>query len=90
MKQESQLSDSGVNAIWIGERGIRKDRVAALKAQGAKVFAEFNTLHRADYLKKDWTFSALSVEWMLVTCRAQLRWIRSVRRTLADVSSARS
>jgi len=52
MEGKKRLADSGVNAVWIGERGITKERVAALKAQGAKVFAEFNTLHRAEYLKK--------------------------------------
>jgi len=52
MEKGRTLADSGVNAVWIGERGITKERVAALKVQGAKVFAEFNTLHRADYLKE--------------------------------------
>lgn len=52
MEQGKTLATSGVNAVWIGERGITKERVARLKAQGARVFAEFNTLHRADYLKK--------------------------------------
>ena len=45
------LRDAGVNAVWLGERAINTDRVKRLKAQGCKVFAEFNTLHRADYLK---------------------------------------
>jgi hypothetical protein len=52
MEKGKTLGDAGVNAVWIGERGITKERVARLKAQGAKVFAEFNTLHRADYLKE--------------------------------------
>ncbi len=52
MEKGRTLSGEGVNAVWIGERGITKERVAALKAQGAKVFAEFNTVHRAEYLKK--------------------------------------
>jgi len=46
------LKASGVNAVWIGERGITAERVRVLKAQGARVFAEFNTLHRADYLNE--------------------------------------
>ena len=41
-----------VNAVWLGVRSVTKKRVAALKAQGAKIFVEFNRLHRADYLKK--------------------------------------
>lgn len=52
MEDGHTLADAGVNAVWIGERGITRERVARLKAQGAKVFAEFNTLHRADYLKE--------------------------------------
>ena len=46
------LAASGVDAVWIGERGIDPDRVTRLKAQGARVFAEFNTLHVADYLRE--------------------------------------
>jgi len=52
MEKGRTLSASGINAVWIGERGITKERVAALKAQNALVFAEFNTLHRAEYLKE--------------------------------------
>jgi len=52
MEGGQTLRGSGVNAVWIGERGITKERVERLRAQGAKVFAEFNTLHRADYLKE--------------------------------------
>ncbi len=52
MKQDKGLAKAGVNAIWIGERGITKERVARLKAHGARIFAEFNTVHRAEYLKK--------------------------------------
>ncbi|MHC4339648.1 MAG: glycoside hydrolase family 10 protein [Planctomycetota bacterium] len=51
MKDGRTLKGSGVNAVWIGERGINAERIAKLKAQGARVFAEFNTLHRAEYLK---------------------------------------
>jgi uncharacterized lipoprotein YddW (UPF0748 family) len=52
MENGRTLKDAGVNAVWIGERGITAERVKLLKAQGAKVFAEFNTLHRAEYLKE--------------------------------------
>ena len=52
MRDGKTLADAGVNAIWIGERGITKARVERVHAQGAKIFAEFNTLHRADYLKE--------------------------------------
>ena len=52
MEEGKSLADAGVNAVWIGERGITAERVKLLKEHGAKVFAEFNTLHRAEYLKE--------------------------------------
>jgi hypothetical protein len=52
MGPDRTLRDSGANAVWIGEGGITPDGVAALEAQGARVFAEFNTLHRAEYLEQ--------------------------------------
>ena len=52
MQDGRTLTQSGVNAVWIGERGINKTTVSKLKAQGVKVFAEFNTMHRADYLEQ--------------------------------------
>ena len=52
MENGRTLKGSGVDAVWIGERGITRERVERLEAQGARVFAEFNTLHRADYVKK--------------------------------------
>jgi hypothetical protein len=52
MKDGRTLKTSSVNAVWIGERGVTKARVERLRSHGARVFAEFNTLHRAEYLKK--------------------------------------
>ncbi len=45
------LADHGINAVWIGSGGLTRDRVELLKNQGAKVFAEFNSMHDASYLK---------------------------------------
>jgi hypothetical protein len=45
------LDDHGVNAVFMGSGGLTADRVALLKKQGARVFAEFNTMHVAGYLK---------------------------------------
>lgn len=47
LAQGKTLSESGVNAIWIGSGGLRTEDIALLKSQGAQVFAEFNTLHEA-------------------------------------------
>jgi hypothetical protein len=46
------LDDYGVNAVWIGSGGLTAERVALLREQGARVFAEFNTMHDASYLKE--------------------------------------
>jgi cyclophilin family peptidyl-prolyl cis-trans isomerase len=46
------LSDYGVNAIWFGSDGLNAESIATLKKQGARVFAEFNTLHAAEYLEE--------------------------------------
>ncbi len=47
------LDDFGVNAIWIGAGGVSRELVASLKGKSKdlKVFAEFNTMHEAGYLK---------------------------------------
>jgi len=47
------LEDYGVNAIWIGSGSVSHELVASLKAKSKalKVFAEFNTMHEASYLK---------------------------------------
>src|ERR687893_621226 len=46
------LADYGVNAVWIGSGGLTAERVELLRKQGAQVFAEFNTMHEASYLKE--------------------------------------
>jgi hypothetical protein len=52
LKDGKTLRDFGVNAIFMGSRGITTDRVTLLKKEGAKVFAEFNTMHVSSYLKE--------------------------------------
>ena len=46
------LADYGVNAVWIGSGGLTRENIGLLKRQGAKVFAEFNTMHDASFLKE--------------------------------------
>jgi len=46
------LADYGVNAVWIGSGSVTEERVKGVKAQGAKIFAEFNTMHYARYLEE--------------------------------------
>jgi hypothetical protein len=45
------LADYGVNAVWVGSGGLEREDIARLKQAGAKVFAEFNTMHESGYLK---------------------------------------
>ena len=45
------LKSQGVNAIFMGSGAVTTERVALLKRQGAKVFAEFNTMHVRGFLK---------------------------------------
>jgi hypothetical protein len=47
------LEDYGVNAVWVGSGSVTPELIAGLKAKskGVKVFAEFNTMHDASYLK---------------------------------------
>jgi len=49
--EQGTLEEFGVNAIFMGSGGINAERLALLKKQGARVFAEFNTMHVAGYLK---------------------------------------
>ena len=46
------LADYGVNAVWFGSGGLRKEVIDLLRKQNAQVFAEFNTMHEAGYLKE--------------------------------------
>jgi len=52
LKSGKKLSDYGVNAIFMGSGSLTTERVARLKEQGARVFAEFNSMHEANYLKE--------------------------------------
>lgn len=47
------LQDFGVNALWIGSGGVDRRLVESLKAAnpGLKVFAEFNSMHEAGFLR---------------------------------------
>ena len=48
---EKSLADFGVDAVFLNSRSITADTVEAVHSQGAGIFAEFNTLHQAGYLK---------------------------------------
>lgn len=52
LAQGQSLGDYGLNAVWIGSGGLEPEAVKRLQAQGAKVYAEFNTMHEASYRKE--------------------------------------
>jgi hypothetical protein len=43
--------DYGVNAIWVGSGGLDARRIERYRELGIKVFAEFNSMHAAEFLK---------------------------------------
>jgi hypothetical protein len=45
-------ADYGVNAIWIGSGGLRAAEIERYHKLGVKVFAEFNSMHAAQYVKE--------------------------------------
>jgi hypothetical protein len=47
-----KLADLGINAIFVGSGALNEVRVARLRAEDVQVYAEFNTLHEAGYLKE--------------------------------------
>jgi hypothetical protein len=44
--------DYGVNAIWVGSGSLNSEQIARYHKLGLQVFAEFNSMHSAQYLKE--------------------------------------
>ena len=44
--------DYGVNAIWVGSGRLQSEAIDRYHKLGVKVFAEFNSLHAAEFLKE--------------------------------------
>ncbi|MGE0760952.1 MAG: hypothetical protein AB7O38_28330 [Pirellulaceae bacterium] len=44
-------ADFGINAIWVGSGSLNRDAIARYHTMGVQVFAEFNSMHFAGYLK---------------------------------------
>lgn len=45
------LHDYGINAVFMGSGNLTEEKISSLKEQGARVFAEFNTMHVEAYIK---------------------------------------
>lgn len=58
------LAGSGVNAVWIGSGGLTREGVALAKSAGAKVFAEFNSMHDAAFVKEHPDAAPVGVDGM--------------------------
>jgi hypothetical protein len=46
------LRDFGIDTVWLGSGSVTSERLALLRAERVRVYAEFNTLHVAEYLKE--------------------------------------
>ena len=44
-------ADYGINAIWVGSGSLKAEEIARFRKLGMKIFAEFNSMHAAEYLK---------------------------------------
>jgi hypothetical protein len=44
-------ADYGINAIWVGSGSLNAEEIDRCRKLGLKVFAEFNSMHAAEYLK---------------------------------------
>lgn len=45
-------ADYGLNAIWVGSGSLERDQIKRYQDLGMKVYAEFNSMHEAQYLKQ--------------------------------------
>lgn len=45
-------ADYGVNAMWVGSGGLNQQKIDQYRELGLKIFAEFNSMHYAAYLKE--------------------------------------
>src|SRR5436190_8889416 len=45
-------TDYGVNAIWVGSGSLNAEQIGRYHKLGVKVFAEFNSMHSAQFLKE--------------------------------------
>lgn len=45
-------ADYGINAIWVGSGSLQAEEIDRYRKLGLQVFAEFNSMHAAEYLKE--------------------------------------
>lgn len=49
---ERRLADYGINAVFLRSGAVDAEKVGIVKSQGARFFAEFNTMHLASFLEE--------------------------------------
>lgn len=47
------MRDIGLNAVWLRSDTITTDIIERIQVDGARVFAEFNSMHRADFVAEN-------------------------------------
>src|SRR4029079_11623104 len=52
LERGERPADYGVNAIWVGSGSLNQEQIDRYRKLGLKVFAEFNSMHAAQYLKQ--------------------------------------
>jgi hypothetical protein len=51
LERGQKPDDYGINAVWVGSGGLKADQIARHKDLGLKVYAEFNSMHLASFLR---------------------------------------
>jgi hypothetical protein len=51
LQRGETMADYGINAIWVGSGGLQAEEIDRYHQMGLQVFAEFNSMHLASYLK---------------------------------------
>jgi hypothetical protein len=51
LERGEKPADYGINAIWVGSGSLKREEIERYHKLGLKVFAEFNSMHFAGYLK---------------------------------------
>ncbi len=72
LEADKMLADYGINAIFMGSGRVNAERLALLKKHKAQVFAEFNTMHVASYLKDHPDAAPIGVDGQV--CPAPQGW----------------
>lgn len=51
LERGEKPADYGIDAVWVGSGALRTDEIARHRELGLKVYAEFNSMHQAAFLR---------------------------------------